>query len=823
MKKIQARKRRVEKKKFIHRGFGCLMLIILLLQVRVQAGMNDTVIEKHRMDGIYAVAKVGGVDHLYYLNMYKMNGRVAYCIDIGVDITTDIYHSTADFSVSNLTNEQIEYIQMVSYYGYEYYEHTDYRYYMAAQELIWEYLSGIQVEWTNVLDVNGERINTDNYKRHILAFKEYYSRTIQFDFEDGQVLELGQEISLVDQSGVLDSYEVVSMGHSWAEIEGNTLRIKVGTDYVGSDSILLKKKGYYSYDSTLYYYDNSQRLISNGNFNLKEKEIVWNTKGTILNVQLVDKNTKAEVALGEASLEGATYELYRSDGQLIESFITDDLGQAVVTNLPYGSYYVKQTKASEGYLLNEEFIEFEIAENQVSLVLEQEVISNIIELVKYFGDAEEGKMFVEENISFSVYDGKAELFDTIITNELGYAEIWLPYGKYLFQQVNSSYGYAKVDDFEVKVEEVLVSNVHYNLFDSPIQCKISLKTKDMDTQLSILGDGNSYRIRNKNSLTYLEYQGEDTFLANEQGELVFPMKIPYGDYVIEQVQVVDGYVRDNQGLEITIGEHTDFEILKGELWWEVEFYNRLIKGEVDILTNQEIFVGGDNQYKYLKEIRQGIEIGLFAAGDIYENGNLIYQADEQILSVETNGEGNVVVSDLPLGEYCLVESISGIKGCFTLATNRDDVLKLQEEVELTLELEKIDVLFENISEIGEEIKGSIFEFYDEEDNLIYTGVTDEEGKIKIKDLPQGVYYYSQINVPSEYILDSSKNHFEILELFGDKEVQFVNLLAPKRWIEVPNTFQDRQGLMKLILLVILGIIGIGVMTYRKRNRQNNCS
>ena len=57
--------------------------------------------------------------------MYEMNGRVSYCIDLGVDITTSIYHSTNDFSISYLSNDQIEYISSISYFGYKYDGHDD--------------------------------------------------------------------------------------------------------------------------------------------------------------------------------------------------------------------------------------------------------------------------------------------------------------------------------------------------------------------------------------------------------------------------------------------------------------------------------------------------------------------------------------------------------------------------------------------------------------------------------------------------------------------------------------------------------------------------
>ena len=98
-----------------------LVIIIGIFSFKmVKAGINDSLIKKNRIDGVYAVTRLDGKDRIFYLNMYTLNERVAYCIEIGVDIDTDIYNSTYDFSVSGLSNEQIEYIRNISYFGYGY-------------------------------------------------------------------------------------------------------------------------------------------------------------------------------------------------------------------------------------------------------------------------------------------------------------------------------------------------------------------------------------------------------------------------------------------------------------------------------------------------------------------------------------------------------------------------------------------------------------------------------------------------------------------------------------------------------------------------------
>ena len=49
---------------------------------------------------------------------------------------------------------------------------------MASQELIWEYLSNAEVEWTNEMKVDGDRINIDEYKSDILELKSKYDNIL---------------------------------------------------------------------------------------------------------------------------------------------------------------------------------------------------------------------------------------------------------------------------------------------------------------------------------------------------------------------------------------------------------------------------------------------------------------------------------------------------------------------------------------------------------------------------------------------------------------------------------------------------------------------
>lgn len=123
-------------------------------------------------------------------------------------------------------------------------------------------------------------------------------------------------------------------------------------------------------------------------------------------VQKVDKErtTDRNENQGDATLAGAVISVtneskeavyvngkWYTKGEVVATMTTNDKGIAVLDNnasLPYGSYSLKETKASEGYLLNDKWkVNFQIREDNkvvdvTSQVLEQQIIRGDVEVIK---------------------------------------------------------------------------------------------------------------------------------------------------------------------------------------------------------------------------------------------------------------------------------------------------------------------------------------------------------------------------------------------------------------------------------------------------------
>ena len=51
-------------------------------------------------------------------------------------------------------------------------------------------------------------------------------------------------------------------------------------------------------------------------------------------------------------LSGVEFELYNADDELMGVYVTDEKGRILIDDLPYGSYYFKETKAADGYSID---------------------------------------------------------------------------------------------------------------------------------------------------------------------------------------------------------------------------------------------------------------------------------------------------------------------------------------------------------------------------------------------------------------------------------------------------------------------------------------
>lgn len=809
MKKIKARD---ERKKFFRKWIFLIVFIFLCFRgVFVQAGMNDSKLEKNRMDGFYAIAKFNGEEHLYYLDMYTLNGIVSYCIELGKRVTTDWYHSTENFSLSSLSEKAKKYVQKISYFGYLYPGHDSHFYYMAAQELIWEYLSGGSVEWTTVLDKNGPRIDIERYKNEILHLILEDEKDVSLRFANGETYAIGDILEIGTLNGNLSSYEVANPGHSSVSILGDKLRIQIGTSYVGREKIVLKKREIYSVNSRFYYYDNSQQLISTGNFRNETKEIYFQIKGKDITFQVIDGETKESIPSGQGSFEGATYSLLNQNHEFLEEFTVNELGKGYISNLPYGTYYVKQTKESAGYLLNLEEKEIQFGVDDMPVLLEEYPYYQKVILVKKYDFENTGELRKEENVQFEVIGANQKSYGVFMTNDEGIIEAELPYGLYYLHQLTTKYGYEKIEDVSFKIYQYSNHRVVMNLIDPYIRCQIKINEFDQEYDKKINLEGFSYRIYDYQKKKYLSFNGTEIFTTNSLGEILFPMEVGYGKYRLEEVEVPSLYQLQKQKIDITLDEDEEMSIEGNVLVYTTNIYQKLVKGNVYLSSFRETFSWKKNQYQYQKEAQPNVLFELISEEDIFVYDHLLYSKDEVVNSFSTNDKGKKELT-LPLGNYCIQSKQTKERKCFPLSIEEKKEEKIEVFLEFLDKLSKVDLEYHNYDENGDDIEGSVIEIRNEKDEILDTRMTNEEGRIQLNEIPLGKYCFVQKKVSDKYLIHREKQCILVHDKKKLWEVSSMNQIS-KKVVELPDTLEDIPYF--LFFIITIAIITIGGFIYQK--------
>lgn len=417
--------------------------LLLLIPHHVSAAQDDSFIDWNLDRSVFAHQLRDGKDHVTNLAMITANGKIAYCIEPGVTADkASYYNSTYNINDTNLSGVDVKRLSLIGYYGYGYEGHSDKRFYMAAQELIWRLMGVDDVWWTDQKE-GGNIINVDSYKNEILRLVNAYETAPKFEFKDAYIV--GDEVVLEDMNNVLSGYEVTSGS---ASIDGNKINVRVDNKV---NNFTLKRKSNGKYP--IFYYKNGYQTI--GSFEAAyeySKDYVINGKYAKIIVNKKDYDNKNNTSSSPyASLKDASYTLYDKAGNVLSVKKTDERGIATFDNLKKGTYVIKETNASLGYNIDITRYETYVATSRMEAVINsyEKIIKNKIIVTKVLND--NGVITPEEGIEFGLYYENGTFIDTYVTNKDGVIELNLPYGKYVLKQITKKDGITVASDKFIEV------------------------------------------------------------------------------------------------------------------------------------------------------------------------------------------------------------------------------------------------------------------------------------------------------------------------------------------------------------------------------------
>lgn len=337
-----------------------------------------------------------------------------------------------------------------------------------------------------------------------------------------------------------------------------------------------------------------------------------------------------------------------NEGNVVAELVTDENGYAETDLLYLGKYEVREITAPDGYALNAEsqFVELTYAGQEIAVrdtvntsfvndyqgveislskVMEKDELFNIGNSDEYtrvrFG------LFAAEDITAT--DGSVIPADGLIAevslNEDMTAVIAekIPFGKYYVQEIATDEHYVLngekyLVNFEYMGQEVTTVTVDCGEFKNTLKRgKISGKKVD-ENEKSL-----------ENALFGLFAVDTDEFTAdnaymtavsNENGHFEFD-KIPYGEYIVREIEAPTGYILSDESYPVTISEY-------GEII-EITAVNKPITVEI---SKQDVY---------------GNEL----AGAKMQLEN----SDGKVVEKWTSDGTNHVVTELPAGDYTLKE------------------------------------------------------------------------------------------------------------------------------------------------------------------------
>lgn len=273
-------------------------------------------------------------------------------------------------------------------------------------------------------------------------------------------------------------------------------------------------------------------------------------------------------------------------GETVDTITTDKNGKAVSKQLYLGKYYVTETKAVSGYVLNSESypVILKYADQNVEVTNSNITINNKrqkaeITLTKILEVNEElgvGKNDEIKNVSFALYaneeikasDGtiipKDGLIEILSVSENGKATFTtdVPFGKYYVQEYTTDKHYVLDDakyefEFSYTDENTSVQKIEINngkpIVNKPIIGELEITKKDVSTGELLPNAG--FRIKDENGDIVAEGYTDENGVAK--------FILGYGKYTYEEFDAPDGYIIDTTPYEFEIKENG--QIIKAEM------------------------------------------------------------------------------------------------------------------------------------------------------------------------------------------------------------------------------------------------------------------
>ena len=483
---------------------------------------------------------------------------------------------------------------------------------------------------------------------------------------------------------------------------------------------------------------------------------------------------------------------------LVTTITTGESGKAVAKDLPLGRYYVVETKAPEGFVLNPEPVKVALTyQDQDTPIVEAEaIVGNDRQKVSISvekQDAENGRVL--SGAVFGIYNKKDiqangkvlvkadTLLQEMTSDENGMATctLDLPFGEYYVKELKAPEGFVSSDEVlefvaEYQGQETKIVSLQAVKKNEPTTAEFT--KSDLTTGVEL--EGARLKVMDKDGNVIDEWTSE------KDKPHVIKRLVVGETYTLHEEFAPYGYLK---ATDVTFTVKDTAEVQKVEMKDEVPKGLLIInkKGEflekITLLDNVKGTV--EHFFEYITGNLSEVTFEVYAAEDIKAADGVSadhYKKDELVGTITTDEKGIAKMEDLPVGKY-YVKEVKTAHGFvldgeprFVDLTYRDQdtpVVTFDEEWQNNRQKIKVTVLKKE-KDTERMLEGAIFGLFTKEDikgrdgkvlmeagTLIEQKTTDENGQILFKaDLPvDGIYIVKEIYAPDGFVTSNEEKEF----------------------------------------------------------------
>ena len=605
-------------------------------------------------------------------------------------------------------------------------------------------------EYGNITNKQGgfiRRVSDDVFVYCLEPFVDLSPETNYKVFEDNFLEELGISKTVWEEISLIAYYGYMYEGHTedyWYYITQMLIWMEIAPD------------------AEFYFTDALGGPINEVKYQSEIKEI----KNLVKKHKMLPNITDISILYGESiTLEDTNKVLSNYSIESSNNLININGNNLEINASMLGSYNIKLKRVSSNYdvlpfvYIDEESQKVMSCGNLPDIIFEFNITIKPCKLIVSKKDAATLENINMSNIKFLLYDSFGNLVDSTFTNEEGIA---------LFNNLKTGTYYLKEDKNQIipgynineDVIKVEIKNATTNVdfYNSQVKGQIKIvkyqEVIEDNTLVQHLAKGIEFGLFdcNKNLIK--------TGLTNENGEIIFD-NLDIGKYYIKELSVQDEYILNDDFLEVTV-KITEDNVGSSEV---IKVHNELKKGYIKVIKYKEL---EDKEIVLAK----GIEIGLF-------------DKDKNLIDVGITNEFGEVIFKLACGKY-YVKELSELVEYEYDDTFYKVIVKenLEEEINIVNYLKKGKLIINKVGDNFIPLEGVLFNIYNENNELVYSGLTNESGLLEVNDLILGSYYIKEMKASSGYQILNDKIYFNILE---NEEVITINITNERISVKVPNT------------------------------------